>query len=89
MTTLTIRLLHTAPSNSDLTTLVNTADAEIFKIIVECSDRIAARSDPLERRQLQVSRLYLNSQIGHHMDPWWQKRSNDVYVMVDLVVTKT
>ena len=39
----------------------------------------AAKSDPLERRQLQVFRLYLNSQIGHHMDPWWQKRSNDVY----------
>ena len=39
----------------------------------------AAMSDPLERRQLQVFRLYLNSQIGHHMDPWWQKRSNDVY----------
>ena len=39
----------------------------------------AAMSDPLERRQLQVFRLYLNSQIGHHMDPWWQKRSNAVY----------
>ena len=40
MTTLTIRLLHTAPSNSDLTTLVITADAEISWKIVECSDRI-------------------------------------------------
>jgi len=40
MTTQTIRLLYTAPSNSDLTTLVNTADAEISKMIVECSDRI-------------------------------------------------
>jgi len=40
MTTLTIRLLHTAPSNSDLTTLVITADAEISRKIVECSDRI-------------------------------------------------
>ena len=39
----------------------------------------AAMSDPLERRQLQVFRLYLNSQIEHHMDPWWQKYSNDVY----------
>ena len=39
----------------------------------------AARSDPLERRQLQVFRLYLNTQIRQHMDPWWQKRSNDVY----------
>ena len=39
----------------------------------------AAMSDPLERRQLQDFRLYLNSQIGHHMDLWWQKRSNDVY----------
>ena len=35
MTTLTIRLLHTAPSNSDLTTLVITADAEISRKIVE------------------------------------------------------
>ena len=32
--------MHTAPSNLDLTTLVNTADAEISKMIVECSDRI-------------------------------------------------
>ena len=40
MTTLTIRLLHTAPSNSDLTTLVIIADAEISRKIVECSDRI-------------------------------------------------
>ena len=39
----------------------------------------AAMSDLLERRQLQVFILYLNSQIGHHMDLWWQKRSNDVY----------
>ena len=38
-----------------------------------------AMSDALERRQLYLSRLYLNSQIGHHMDPWWQKRSKDVY----------
>jgi hypothetical protein len=40
MTTQTIRLLHTASSKSDLTTLVNTADAKISKMIVECSDRI-------------------------------------------------
>ena len=40
MTTQTIRLLYTAPSNLDLTTLVNTADAEISKMIVECSDQI-------------------------------------------------
>jgi hypothetical protein len=39
----------------------------------------AARSDPLERTQLQLSRLYLNSQIGHHMNLWWQKRSRDIY----------
>ena len=38
MTTQTIRLLHTAPSNSDLTTLVITTDAEISRKIVECSD---------------------------------------------------
>jgi hypothetical protein len=38
MTTQTIRLLHTASSKSDLTNLVNTADAEISKMIVECSD---------------------------------------------------
>jgi len=40
MTTQKKRLLHTAPSNSDLTTLVNTADAEISKKIVERSERI-------------------------------------------------
>ena len=23
--------------------------------------------------------IVFNSQIGHHMDPWWQKQSKDVY----------
>ena len=40
MTTQTIRLLHTAPLNSDLTTLVITADVEISKKIMEHSERI-------------------------------------------------
>ena len=35
--------------------------------------------DWLERSRNYLSNEYLNTQIGHHMDPWWQKCSKDVY----------
>ena len=38
-----------------------------------------AKLDPLERRQDNLSRLYLNFQIGLQMYPWWKKRTRDVY----------
>src|SRR5687767_5614230 len=40
ITTKTIRLSHTAPLNSDLTTLVNTADMKISWKIAERSEQI-------------------------------------------------
>jgi hypothetical protein len=47
-----------------------------------------ARLDSLERRQCKLSRLYLNTSIGDHMNPWWQKWNRGVYGDANFV-TKT
>ena len=51
-----------------------TAQLQIVNPLESCGSlqrNFAVRSNPLERRQLQLSRLYLNTSVRHHMNPWW------------------
>ena len=90
MTTLTIRLLHTTPLNSDLTTLVITADAEISRKIAECSDRILLQG---QIRWKEDNFKFPDCIKTPKSDIIWIRGGTNAatmyMVMVDLVVTKT
>jgi hypothetical protein len=90
MTTQTIRLLHTASSKSDLTTLVNTADAEISKMIVECSDRILLQGQiRWKEDNFKFPDCILTPKSGIIWIRGGRNATTMYMVMVDLVVTKT